>query len=191
VPENARLKAALDSAFEENTAPPYRNTEAVVVVHNGRIVAERYAPGIGPQTPLIGYSATNSVVNALIGILVREKKLSVYGPAPVARWAAGDHKRHAISIDELLRMESGLAFPETDSGFDRPSRMLFLERDMARYAERTRLEFSPGMHWSYSSASYLILSQIVRNAVGGGPGGRARICTSATIRPFGNDGRHA
>lgn len=168
-PQNARLKAALDAAFEENPAPPFRHTEAVVVVHDGRIIAERYAPGVGPETPLIGYSATKSVVNALIGILVREKKLSVYGPAPVARWAAGGDKRHSISIDDLLRMRSGLDFPETDDGFDRPSRMLFLERDMAAYAERTRLEFPPGTRWSYSSASYLILSQIVRDAVGGGP----------------------
>lgn len=165
-PQNTQLKLALNTAFDA----AHRRTEAVVVVHDGRIIAERYAPGIGPRTPLIGYSATKSVISALIGILVREKKLSLYGPAPVALWAQSGDKRHAISIDDLLRMRSGLDFPETDSGFDRPSRMLFLKRDMAGYAERTRLEFHPGTHWSYSSASYLILSQIVRNAVGGGPG---------------------
>ncbi|MBW8077936.1 MAG: serine hydrolase [Gallionella sp.] len=164
-PVNAKLKTALDAEFDG----PRRRTEAVVVVHDGHIIAERYAPGIGPRTPLIGYSATKSVISALIGILVREKKLSLYGPAPVALWAAGGDKRHAISIDDLLRMRSGLDFPETDSGLGRPSRMLFLQRNMAAYAERTRLEFSPGTVWSYSSASYLILSQILRNAVGGGP----------------------
>lgn len=164
-PQSAKLKSALDAEFDA----PHRRTEAVVVVHDGRIIAERYAPGIGPRTPLIGYSVTKSVISALVGILVREKKLSLHGPAPVALWAARDDKRQAISIDDLLRMRSGLDFPETDSGFGRPSQMLFLKRDMAAYAERTRLEFPPGTHWSYSSASYLILSQIVRNEVGGGP----------------------
>lgn len=164
-PQNAKLRVALDAAFDA----PQRRTEAVVVVHDGHIIAERYAPGFGVQTPLIGYSATKSVISALIGILVREKRLSLYGPAPVALWDAGGNKRRAISIDDLLRMMSGLDFPETDSGLDRPSQMLFLKRDMAAYAERTRLRFPPGTHWSYSSASYLILSQIIRNAVGGGP----------------------
>jgi CubicO group peptidase (beta-lactamase class C family) len=186
VPQNAKLKAALDASFDA----PHRRTEAVVVVHDGRIIAERYAPGVGPRTPLIGYSATKSVISALIGILVREKKLSLYGPAPVALWAVGGDKRHSISIDELLRMRSGLDFPETDSGFDRPSRMLFLKRDMAKYAERTRLEFSPGTHWAYSSASYLILSQILRNAVGGGPNHVLGFAQRALFGPLGMTNVH-
>jgi CubicO group peptidase (beta-lactamase class C family) len=184
-PQSVELKAALDAAFTENPTPPYRHTEAVVVVHYGRIVAERYAPGIGPQTPLIGYSATKSVISALIGILVRDKKLSLYGPAPVALWAAGGDKRHAISIDDLLSMRSGLDFPETGSGLDVPSRMLFLSRDMAAYAERSRLKFPPGTHWCYSSASYLILSQVVRNAVGGGPDGVLAFARRELFGPLG------
>ncbi len=187
-PQGAELKAALDAAFQENPAPPYRHTEAVVIVHNGHIVAERYAPGIGPQTPLIGYSATKSVVNALIGILVRENRLSIYGPAPVAQWAGSGDKRHAISIDDLLRMRSGLDFPETEGGFDRPSQMLFLKRDMATYAEQTAPEFPPGAHWSYSSSSYLILSQIVRDAVGGGPQGVLAFARRELFGPLGMTG---
>ena len=66
-PSDPALKAALDHAFEEPAAPPFRRTKAVVVVHDGKVIAERYAAGIGIDTPLLGFSMTKSVVNALIG----------------------------------------------------------------------------------------------------------------------------
>jgi hypothetical protein len=51
----SRLKAALDHAFEEPAEPPFRRTKAVVVVHDGKVIAERYAAGIGVDTPLLGF----------------------------------------------------------------------------------------------------------------------------------------
>ena len=85
-PADPALKAALDRAFTEQDAPPYRQTKAVVIVHDGRIVAERYAPGYGVETPIMGWSMTKSITNALLGILVRQQKLRVEEPAPIAAW---------------------------------------------------------------------------------------------------------
>jgi hypothetical protein len=53
------LRAALDHAFEEPAEPPFRRTKAVVVVHDGKVIAERYADGIGVDTPLLGFSLTS------------------------------------------------------------------------------------------------------------------------------------
>ncbi len=53
-PTDDRLRAALDRAFAEPDHPPYRRTTAVIVVHDGRVIAERYAPGYGVATPLLG-----------------------------------------------------------------------------------------------------------------------------------------
>ena len=64
-PASAKLAAALDLAFAEPSQPPYRRVRAIVVMRDGKIVAERYAPGIGPDTPLIGYSVSKSVIHAL------------------------------------------------------------------------------------------------------------------------------
>ena len=50
-PADPALKTALVHAFEEPPVPPFRRTKAVVVVHDGKVVAERYAPGIGVETP--------------------------------------------------------------------------------------------------------------------------------------------
>jgi hypothetical protein len=123
------LEAALDRAFAEPAQPPYRSVKAIVILHDGKLVAERYAPGYSVSTPILGYSLAKSVTNALIGILVRQQKLSVEQRAPVAEWGNPSDPRHAITIDQLVRMTSGLAIEESDSGFDPVSRMLFLEAD--------------------------------------------------------------
>lgn len=166
-PSDTRLRTAVDRAFIERDSPPYRWTKAVIVVHDGQVIAERYAPGYGVDTPLLGYSATKSVISALVGILVRQGRLAVEQPAPVAAWSDPNDPRHAITIDELLRMTSGLALDETASPFNPVARMLYLERDMAGFAESVGLEAQPGRTWNYSSGNTLILSGIIRDAVGG------------------------
>lgn len=64
-------------------------------------------------------------------------------------------------------MTSGLSIAEPDSGFDPVSRMLFLERDMAGFAERSQLKAAPDSQWEYTSGNTLILSRILRDAVEG------------------------
>jgi CubicO group peptidase (beta-lactamase class C family) len=151
-----QLEAALDRAFAEPSQSPYRRVKAIVILHDGKLVAERYAPGYDDATPVLGYSLAKSVTNALIGILVRQGKLSVEQRAPIAEWANPADPRHNITIDQLLRMTSGLDLAESDSGFDPVSRMLFLESDMAGFAERARLAAAPGSKWDYSSGNYII-----------------------------------
>src|SRR5215475_15122564 len=85
-PPSEALAAALDRAFAEPDTPPYKRTRAIVVLKDGRIIAERYADGIGIDTPLLGFSATKSMISALIGILVRQGKLKLDQPAPIAAW---------------------------------------------------------------------------------------------------------
>jgi len=166
-PPAPKFEAALDRAFAEPSQPPYRRVKAVVILHDGKRVAERYAPGYSADTPILGYSLAKSVTNALIGILVRQGKLSVAQRAPIAEWDNPSDPRHNITIYQLLRMTSGLALEESDSGFDPVSRMLFLESDMAGFAEQAGLQSAPGSKWDYSSGNYIILSRIIRDAVGG------------------------
>lgn len=169
-PRDERLRAALERAFVEPREPPYRQTRAVVVVHEGRVIAERYAPGYGVDTPVPGNSDTKSVISALIGILVRERRLSVDQAAPVRAWQGAADPRRAITIDHLLRMTSGLAWREPLTGVDPANssdRMIFLERDMAAFVERVPLETTPGITWTYNSGNTMILSRVIRDAVGG------------------------
>lgn len=166
-PDDERLRSALELGFAEPDHPPYHRVKAVVVVHDGRVVAERYAPGYGVDTPLLSWSAAKSVTSALIGILVRQGRLSLDEPAPLPAWRDPGDPRHAITIDELLRQTSGIDLAETNSGFDPSTRMQFIERDMAGFAQSVDLRAKPGGTWAYTDSNYILLSRILRNAVGG------------------------
>ena len=106
-PSDAKLKAALDHAFEEPAEPPFRRTKAVVVVQDGKVIAERYADGIGVDTPLLGFSMTKSVVNALIGLLTQQGLVTPSFTAPIAEWRGADDPRREIEIEHLMRMTTG------------------------------------------------------------------------------------
>jgi CubicO group peptidase (beta-lactamase class C family) len=165
-PADLALRAALDHAFEEPATPPYRRTKAVVIVRDGQIIAERYADGVGIDTPLLSFSMTKSMVNALLGILTRQGVLTPSFPAPIPEWRAASDPRHAIEIEHLMRMTSGLALDETNSGFD-PSSRMYLYGDMAGFAVKAPLIAPPGTRWAYSSATTQLLARIIRDAVGG------------------------
>lgn len=189
-PQSPELAAALDRAFAESARPPYRRTRAIVVMKAGRIIAERYVDGIGPETPLLGFSMTKSVISALIGVLVRQGKLRLDGPAPVVAWKDPDDPRHAITVDQLLRHTAGLALGSSlqaslGSAFEPVNRMKFVETDMAAYAASIRLETTPGTAWNYHDGNFLILSHLIRVATGGKPADALRFARRELFGPLG------
>jgi CubicO group peptidase (beta-lactamase class C family) len=187
---NPALERAVDMAFVEPARPPSRHTKAIVVMKDGQILAERYAPGITSTTPLLGFSVTKSVVNALIGILVRQGRLSVEAPAPIAEWRGAGDARRAITIDQLLRHTSGLAMGSSltaslTSMFEPVNRMKYVETDMAGYAARSPLETSPGQAWNYHDGNYLLLSRVIRDAAGGHAADVSRLAAKELFEPLG------
>jgi CubicO group peptidase (beta-lactamase class C family) len=182
-PSDARLTAALDHAFEEPTAPPFRRTKAVVVVRDGAVIAERYAPGVGVHTALSGYSLTKSVVNALIGVLTQQGLVTPSLPAAIPEWRGATDPRREIEIEHLMRMTSGLALDETNTGFDASSRM-YLVDEMAGYAVQAKPIAPPGARWAYSSPTTQILARIIRDAAGG-PEQSLRLAWRELFNPLG------
>lgn len=163
----AALRAAVDWAFAEPHPKLPRNTRAVLVVHDGRIIAERYAGGFDQDTALIGWSMTKSVVNALIGILVKEGKLSLDAPAPIPEWAGADDPRRAITLAQLLHMTSGLEFEEDYANpLADVTHMLFGVPNAAEFAVAKPLRAQPGTRWQYSSGTSNVLTHAIRRTVG-------------------------
>jgi CubicO group peptidase (beta-lactamase class C family) len=136
----------------------------VLVVYNDQLIAERYAPGITKDMPLIGWSMSKSVTSALVGILVSQGKLTVKDPAPVPEWQAAGDPRHAITLEQLLEMSCGLAWEEVyeTKPISDVNLMLFTKPDTAAYAAGLPLAAAPGTKWNYSTGTTQIISRIIR-----------------------------
>ncbi|MFO1054288.1 MAG: serine hydrolase [Planctomycetota bacterium] len=161
------LDPVLDEAFAEPDPAHPRRTRAVLVVRDGTILAERYAPGFGPDTPQLGWSMSKTVLVSLLAILANDGKLDLRSPAPLASFREAHDGRATITVDQLLRMESGLSFRET---YDDPDsdvlRMLFGADDMGDFAARRDIAAPPDTVRRYSSGTSLILSRMLREIVG-------------------------
>lgn len=164
------------------------DTRALVVVEGGRIVVERYADGFGPDNRFVSWSMAKSVTHALVGILVRDGRLDLGSPAPVPEWPAGD-PRHAITLEQLLWMTSGL-----DNGDGKPDGASFFaaellfgrgEHDAAAFAANVPLLRPPGTYWAYSTATSALVAGIVGRQVGGGRDGMLQFMRSELFEPLG------
>lgn len=161
-----KLESALDFAFLEPEPKNLRRTRAVLVVYDGKLVAERYAKGFDKDMPLLSWSMAKSVMHALIGVLVKQGKLDITKPAPVPEWQEDpDDPRQNITTDHLLRMSSGLDFDEDYGAFGDATKMLFASKSVADFAASRTLAHKPGMRWHYSSGDTNMLSHIIRHVL--------------------------
>lgn len=193
-PEPGVNRAALEAAYERafaNMGPGgMPDTRALLAIHRGKLVAERYAPGFGPQTRFHSWSMAKSVTQSLVGILVRDGRLRVDAQAPVARWHGPDDPRRVLTLDHLLHMTSGL-----DNGDDRGGggaggfvgELIFGKgaTDQAAYAADVPLVHEPDTHWAYSTGTSMIVASIVQNAVGGSGDAMRDFMTQRLFRPLG------
>ena len=160
------LERAVDALFAGDAAD---ETRAVVVVKDGRIVAERYAPGYRETTRFVSWSMAKTVTAAMIGMLVADGRLRLDEPAPVLAWQRPGDPRGEITLRQLLQMRSGLRHTEAgDPIYESDEvQMLFLagRDDMARWAESQPLEAEPGRQWEYSTNTTVILADIATRAL--------------------------
>jgi CubicO group peptidase (beta-lactamase class C family) len=105
-PDRVKLDAATEAAF----ADPNALTAAFLVLHKGRIVAERYAAGITKDTQLESWSMGKSLAATLFALLVKDGTYTLEQPAPVPLWRVPGDPRGTIRNMDLLRMSAGLRF---------------------------------------------------------------------------------
>ena len=170
-----QLEKAIKAAFSEPNPKKQQRTRAIVIVRKGKIIAERYAKNISSTTPLLGWSMTKSVINALIGILIQQGKLSLDRDNLLPEWrslegktaAAPTDPRSRITLDQLLRMSSGLQFSENYANpLSDATTMLFRRGDKAKYAAQRSPVTSPGSSFYYSSGTTVLLCRIIKAALG-------------------------
>jgi CubicO group peptidase (beta-lactamase class C family) len=163
------------AGFREPDAAELGKTHALAVIWRGRLVHERYGPEHGPDGSLISWSVAKSFLHAVVGILVRDGKLDPAARADVPEWQTAGDARAAITLDQLLRMSSGLFWREdyVDAQQSDVIEMLFGEGkdDVAAFAAHYPLAHPPDTVWCYSSGTSNIVAAIAGRALGGGAAG--------------------
>lgn len=161
--------AAVSAALDWGMAQARHNTRAIVVLYKDKIIGERYAPGWTHDTPQISWSEGKSITAALVGILVRQGALSVDDYAPVKEWRAPNDPRGQIRVRDLLRMSSGLDFPnlglngpESYTRVNKHMRVYFDGLNVFEHSVNNPLEIPPNTQWRYRNSDPLTLGRIVR-----------------------------
>ncbi|HEY4443237.1 MAG TPA: serine hydrolase [Steroidobacteraceae bacterium] len=162
----------VDRALEAAFAPPEGLTAAVVVTWRGRIIAERYAPGITARTQLESWSMGKSVTAALMGVLIQQGVYDLWQPAPVPEWQSAGDARARIRIADLLRMSSGLRIrapydPDYDAAGPYPDHLYLYTGGVNsfHYAATRPLQWPPNTVGRYRNTDPVLVNYLIRLAV--------------------------
>jgi CubicO group peptidase (beta-lactamase class C family) len=164
--DTAKVRQAVDAAF----ANPQGLTAAFVVVHRGRIIAERYANGANSDMQLESWSMGKSIVGTLIGILIQQGALKLEDRAPVAEWRrVPDDPRAKIRVIDLMRMSSGLRFsrgsPEDLPGYHDHDLGYTGAIDAFQFVTTRPLQFEPNTFGRYRNTDPLTLGFLIQQEV--------------------------
>lgn len=164
--DTVKLRQAVDAAF----ASPEGLTAAFVVVHDGRIVAERYGEGANQGMQLESWSMGKSITGTLIGLLIWDGALQLEQPAPVPEWhKVPDDPRARIRVMDLMRMSSGLRFsrgsPEDIPGYHDHDLIYTGAIDAFQFATTRPLQFEPNTKGRYRNVDVMTLGMLIRDAV--------------------------
>lgn len=166
IPNPTALDAAIADAFKPG---PYGTpdvdpvTRSVVIIHNGQLIRSVHARGFTAMTPQYSASMAKTVSAALVGILVAQGKMAPTDAALLPEWTKPfADPRAAITVDNLLNMESGLDFNEDYGAGGDPARMLYAENSASLFAADKPPREAPGTRWYYSSGDTNILMRVAR-----------------------------
>jgi hypothetical protein len=145
---------------------PGGGASAIVILRNGRVLAESYHNYVTAQSPLLGWSMTKSITGALVGMRVADGAINPDQRPVFTRWTGEDDKRRDIPLWSLMQMNSGLRWEEAYGGVTDATIMLHDQPDMAAYAKKKPAAQPPATKWVYSSGSSNLLMDKVRESFG-------------------------
>ncbi len=166
---NTAFAALIDEAFKPAGSDWIGRTDSLVIIQGGQLLFERYGQGKGPDDTYPSWSMAKSITQALVGLIVAEGKIDIHAPADAPEWRGAGDPRGAITLDQLLRMSSGLAFNE-EYDPQNPSDVIEMlwgrgKDDVGAFAAGFPLAHAPGSFWSYSSGTTNIVARAAARAV--------------------------
>jgi len=150
-------------------------TNALLVMKDGRIVAEIYRNNTGPSTRFIAFSMTKSFTSVLIGCALEEKRIKSLDD-PITEYLpelkSGGY--NGVTIRQILQMRSGVDYEERydfgNPGIAARNHELALVKNLARFADAARTikrKHPPGEVWQYKTLDTAVLGWLLERVSGG------------------------
>ncbi len=156
------IAAIVDAAFDAKTYGEGSDTTAILIMREGKIIAEKYREGFDAGTPQRTWSVAKSIAATVLGAAVREGLIAVEAPARLAAWSAPGDPRGAITLENLLHMASGLT--QLTPG-NRTDAVYFGGGRVVDHAITNRLVASPGARWRYANNDTMAAMRALREAI--------------------------
>ena len=153
----------LDNFIEDN------KSVAFLIIRNDSILYEKYFDKRNEESYVPLFSASKSVVSALVGIAIAEGKIkSVNDPITdyLPELKKNDDRFSKITIEYLLNMRSGILFKEAYfNPFGNVARSYY-GRNLLAQLNGLKIKEDPGIRFEYLSINSQLLGFIIERATG-------------------------
>lgn len=152
----------IDSAFVLADAAEF--VRSILVIKNGKAVAEKYFNFNGPDSWHDLRSATKSFTSAITGIAISKGLLrlsdKIADILPEAIHSEADPRIHNVTIKQILQMKSGIGsdFYFNDLPFTQPT--------VLEFVMNAPMQDDPGARFIYSSNSNILLNAAIAKVSG-------------------------
>ena len=140
---------SLESLLQKN------ETRAFLAIHDDAVVYERYFGGVSATTRLPSFSISKTFASVLIGCALEDRLLPSVDDSIVNYIPELSSKRRydTITLDELLRMTSGIDFTEESTA----GAALYYSTDLRGMIYSYDVKWQPGSHYLYGSVNIQLL----------------------------------
>ena len=152
--ETKNVETLIEIAFTDNS------TLGVVVIKNGKIIGEKYAPGYDSDSHGTSWSMAKSYYAALIGISIDRGEIGSLDDRVINYLEYFNDERSEITIRDLLNMSSGLDFPSHEH------EKMFFQEDHLAYAKKVGVEKDAGIKFEYNNVNSMLIGDILFQATG-------------------------
>ena len=156
-----------DSLNEISTYALAHNSSALLVIHQGKLVLERYWKGSSPASTSNSMSLSKTVVALLIGIAIQEGHIdSELDPVAkyIPEWSKDE--RNKITLQDLLYMQSGLRNENNTDSLSSDLVQMYAGTNADAIALNVPAAGSPGEGFDYNNANTQILGEVLERATG-------------------------
>ncbi len=157
------LAPVTTAAFDGSYGKGSNTTSVLILDAKGAIAAERYADGFGPNVPNRTWSVAKSIAGTMTGAAVHKGLIDPNAPATVPEWQTPGDPRAAITLDQLLRMASGL---HSATAGNRTDAIYFGGTTVTQETVGWPLAVKPGARFRYANNDTLLAVHALREKIG-------------------------